>query len=363
MEISQFVSGFLDGDAISNYAVELQKIIRSWGYPSNIYGVGKHVHSLTPGRCLDVRSYQSHPENIAIYHFSVGSEMTDFFKSLPEKKVLIYHNITPAKYFYSISEEKASVLKEGRKQLHELARVPHLSLAVSPYNAQELADAGFDRPQVFPLLLNLEDLNTPPRKKILNQFKRPALDVLFVGRVAPNKKIEDVILSFYYVKKLLEPKARLFIVGAFAGMDRYLAYLRALTVELDLQDVFFTGHIAQYDLVAYYRIADVFLCMSEHEGFCIPLLEAMYFDVPILAYKATGVPGTLNGAGVLVSQKDYPFIAEMVLMLFQNQEFRSAILKKQRERLKDFEHNRLARDFKTLLSPLMTGRIVSTVSR
>ncbi|MBI1884583.1 MAG: glycosyltransferase [Chlamydiae bacterium] len=353
MEISQFVSGFMDGDAISNFSLELQKVIRSWGVRSEIYGVGRHVNTLVPGRCLDVKTYKRDPSNIAIFHFSVGSEMSDFFKSLSEKRVLIYHNITPAKYFHSISEEKAVVLRKGREELLELASVPDLTLAVSPYNAQELKEAGFSNPQVFPLMLNLDDLNTPPRKKILRQHQKSPFNLVFVGRVAPNKKIDDVILSFYYFKKLYEPLARLFIVGAYAGMDLYLAYLRALTIELDLQDVFFTNHIAQCNLVAYYRLADVFLCMSEHEGFCIPLLEAMYFDVPVMAYHAAGVPGTLAGSGILFHKKDHPAIAEMMMMLHQDANFRQAVIQKQRNRLKDFDRGKWAQEFRKLLDPLM----------
>jgi glycosyltransferase involved in cell wall biosynthesis len=357
MEISQFVSGFMDGDAISNYAVELQKVIASWGVTSRIYGIGRHVRTIVPDRCLDVRRYQSHPDNIAIFHFSVGSEMTDFFKQLPEKKVLIYHNITPAKYFHALSEERAMVLRQGRKQLLELANVPDLSLAVSGYNAEELKEAGFRNPQVFPLLLNVEDLKTKPREKVLRQYKKAGNNVVFVGRVAPNKKIDDVILAFYYFKKYCDTASKLMIVGAYAGMDLYLAYLRALTIELDLQDVFFTNHIAQYDLVAYYRLADVFLCMSEHEGFCIPLLEAMYFDVPVIAYNAAGVPGTLGGAGVLVSKKDYPAIAEMMFELCENQSFRASVIQKQRERLKDFDPTRWGNEFKNIMRPLLEGKL------
>ncbi|MBI1870766.1 MAG: glycosyltransferase family 4 protein [Chlamydiae bacterium] len=354
MEISQFVPGFLDGDAISNYAVQLQKIIQGWGLVSHIYGVSRHVHSLVPDRCLDVRTYRADARNIAIYHFSVGSEMTDFFMRLPEKKVLIYHNVTPPQYFHAISEEKASVLRKGREELKKLASVPDLSLAVSPYNVQELGEAGFKNPKVFPLLLNLEDLNRMPNPKILRQFKKKTLNILFVGRVAPNKKIEDVILSFYYVKKFLEPKARLFIVGAFAGMDRYLAYLRALAIELDLQDIFFQGHVTEKDLVAYYRLAHLFLCMSEHEGFCIPLLEAMHFNVPVLAFDATGVPGTLGGAGVLVKRKEYPAISEMIMTLYKDKNFREAVIQKQKGRLKDFDRERWAQKFKRLLEPLFS---------
>lgn len=355
MEISQFVSGFLDGDAISNYAIELQKMIRAWGYPSYIYGISEHIRSSVPNRCLDMKSYVSHPKNIAIYHFSVGSEMTNYFKSLPEKKVLIYHNITPPKYFKSISEITVSVLKQGREQLKELARIPDLSLAVSAYNQQELVEAGFHQPQIFPLILNLEDLNTPPRKKILQQFRKPALNILFIGRIAPNKKIENVILAYFYVKKYVEPKARLIIVGNFVNMNRYLSYLKGLAIKLDLQDIFFTGHVPQQDLVSYYQVADVFLCMSEHEGFCIPLLEAMYFNIPVMAYAAAGVPGTLNGAGILIQKKDPIAIAEMVRMLYENQAFRSAVIQKQKERLKNFDLNRWASEFKMLLHPLVTS--------
>ena len=132
-----------------------------------------------------------------------------------------------------------------------------------------------------------------------------------------------------------------------------MAYLRALMIELELQDVFFTNHVTQAELVAYYQLADVFLCMSEHEGFCIPLLEAMYFDVPVIAYDSTGVPGTLDGSGVLFKKKDYAAIAEMVMLLIEDQAFREAVIKKQRARLEDFKPGRLAPEFKRLLDPII----------
>ena len=353
VEISQFVSGFMDGDAISNYALELQKIIRGWGARSEIYGVGRHIGTVFPGRCIDVANYKSRPGNAAVFHFSVGSEMTDYFKNLPDKKVLIYHNITPAKYFYSIAEEKVSVLNEGRKQLLELSSVPDLSLAVSEYNAHELAEAGFRNPKVFPLLLTTQSLNVRPWRPTLKRYKKKGINVIFVGRVAPNKKIDDVIMSFYYVKKLMDPYAKLFIVGSYAGADLYLAYLRALIIELDLQDVFFTNHITQRDLISYYKLADIFLCMSEHEGSCIPLLEAMYFDVPVIALAAAGVPGTLGYAGVQVKERDYAAIAEMVMEIYTNQNLREAIIQKQRKRLADFDPKKLALQFRNVMAPVL----------
>ncbi|MDP3981250.1 MAG: glycosyltransferase family 4 protein [Chlamydiota bacterium] len=353
MEISQFVPGFLDGDAISNYTVEMQNIIRDWGYTSNIYGVGRHVHSLVQDRCLDYLDYQQQPEDIAIYHFSVGSELSGFFRNLKSKKVLIYHNITPAKYFHAISSEKAMVLDEGRRQLFELSNVPDLSLAVSAYNAQELLEAGFKDPKVFPLLFNTSAFNINPSRKILRKFRKKGTNILFVGRIAPNKKCEDVIQTFYYYKKTIDPLARLFLVGSFSGMDRYLACLRALTVELDLADIYFTGHVTQTELVSYYRIADVFLCMSEHEGFCIPLLEAMHFQVPVVAYAAAGVPGTLDGNGVLVHQKNYPYIAELIQCVNEDASLKANIVQKQLKRLNDFSAPRLSGQFKELLTPLM----------
>ncbi len=343
MRIDQILPGFSTGDAISNYALELQKIIRGWGYESEIFCI--YQHASRDGKAL-IKDYNEHRlvnenKDIVIFHFSVGSELTEYFKTIKGRKVLIYHNITPPEYFRAISDEKALVLYEGRKELKELAGIPDLSLAVSEYNRGELVEAGFTNTGVLPLIINFEYLSAKPSRKIIRKFSDYYHNFLFVGRVAPNKKLEDVIKIFYYYKKTINPKSRLFLVGSASGIDRYLAYLRGLIIELDLPDVHITGHVYTDELLAYYNLADIFICMSEHEGFCIPLLESMHFKIPIIAYESTAIPETLNGCGVLVKEKDFTAIAEMADLLLTDKDFRSRIINRQNERLKNFHRSQV----------------------
>lgn len=335
--------GFSTGDAISNYVLELQKIIQSWGYESEIFCI--YQHASRDGKAW-INDYHEHrlvnkSEDIVIFHFSIGSELTEYFKQVKGKKVLIYHNITPPEYFRLISDEKVMVLYEGRKELKELVGVPDLALAVSEYNRQELVKVGFKNTGILPLIFNPGYLSGQPSRKIIKRFSDYYKNFLFVGRVTPNKKLEDIIKVFYYYKKLIEPRARLFLVGSASGIDRYLAYLRGLIIELNLPDVHLTGHVNTAELLAYYNLGDIFICMSEHEGFCLPLLESMYFKIPIIAFGAAAIPETLGGAGILVKEKNFSAIAEMADLVLKNRDFRSQIIKRQSERLKDFHNSKV----------------------
>ncbi len=351
MRINQMLPGFSPGDAISNYVLELQKIIRSWGYQSEIYCIYQHASRESRVLIHDYSEYRltNRENDITIFHFSIGSELTECFKEVLGKRILVYHNITPPEYFQAISDEKAMVLHEGRKELKELAGIPDLALAVSEYNRQELLKAGFKNTGVLPLIVNLGYLSGRPSRKILAKFSDYYHNFLFVGRVAPNKKLEDIIQIFYYYKKLINPKSRLFLVGSASGIDRYLAYLRGLIIELDLADIHITGHVKTDELLAYYSLADVFICMSEHEGFCIPLLESMYFRVPIIAYQAAAIPETLDGSGILVKEKKFPAIAEMADLVVKDKDFRTQITNRQSERLKDFHTVKIERQLKNYL--------------
>ena len=159
---------------------------------------------------------------------------------------------------------------------------------------------------------------------------------MFVGRLSPNKRFEDIILTFYHIKKFVRPDARLLLVGSVQKMTPYFEFLQALVSRLGLSDVVFTGHVSTSQLVAYYQCASVYLSMSEHEGFCVPLLECMHFGVPVVAYKAAAVPETLGGSGILVTDKNYVAVAELVGLLVEDGGLRDQVVARQRERLCDF---------------------------
>jgi glycosyltransferase involved in cell wall biosynthesis len=349
--VHQWLPGFTSGDAISNDAIVLQEVIREKGYKSEIFCPSRHVSPKVRNLCHDIDSYReySNPNNIVIYHFSIGSPLSEGYQAIPDKKIIIYHNITPDHYFRSINAEKALVLYQGRRELQTLCNVSALALADSEYNRIELEEWGYKNTKVLPPFIDFEGLAKKPDQKTLNRYDDDWTNLIFVGRITPNKKIEDVIKVFYYYKNTINPKSRLFIVGSFVGMEKYCSYLRALTLELNLQNVILTGHVTTEELVAYYKLSDVFVCMSEHEGFCIPLVESMYYGVPIIAFSAAAIPYTLNGTGVLVTKKDFQYIAELIDLINTNTDMKKEIIGKQNVRLNDFSKEKITEDFYSIL--------------
>ena len=339
------------GDAIGNDMVEIQSVLRKLGYNSNIYA--QYIHPKMRG----VKNYVeykkiSSPENILIMHYSIGygSDLFAFVKSLPDKKILIYHNITPPEYYRDINSEYEYHIKIGREELRNVRNIVELALGDSELNRQELVKLGFKNTGVLPIIIDFNKYGMNGNQKIIRKYNDSHVNILSVGRFGPNKKIEDVIKCFYYYNKYVNPKSRLFIVGSYEGMDKYYNKLKVLANKLNLKKVYFTGHVRFEELISYYKLANVFISMSEHEGFCVPLLESMYFKIPIIAYHSTAIPYTLGDSGILVNNKDYEEIAEMINLLVEDDELRRKIVKKQTERLNDFERSKIENILKGYIS-------------
>lgn len=354
--IHQIVAGFTEGDAISNNALALRAIFRSWGREAEIYCPPRHVSPRMRGQARDLAAHRAaaRPGDVAILHFSIGSETVDHFRRLPSPRVLVYHNITPGRWFRALYDERELVLEQGRRELVSLASVPDLSLADSAFNAAELAEAGFRGVAVMPIIVPPATDGVKPDEGLLRRLRDGKKNILFVGRIVPNKRYEDLFKCLDAHRRFAGGGARLVLVGSYLGLERYLALLRNMARELRLDDVLFTNHVRREELAAYYRAADLFLCMSEHEGFCIPLIEAMAAGVPILAYAAGAVPETLGGSGVLVRRKDYPRIAEMMAALLSDGPLRAGIVARQRARLAAFDPAALERRLKGYLSPWLS---------
>ncbi|MFT5496487.1 MAG: glycosyltransferase involved in cell wall biosynthesis, partial [Kiritimatiellia bacterium] len=212
---------------------------------------------------------------------------------------------------------------------------------------------GYADVQVVPLILDLDRIQAKPSNKVLAEMDDGKAKVLFVGRMAPNKRIEDLLHAFYYFQKFVHPESRLVHVGSWAGMEQYYAMMEAQKKELKLEDAGFYGSVPEADLRAYYQAADVFLCMSEHEGFCIPLLEAMMAGVPVLAYDSSAVAGTMDGAGVLFTEKHFDEVGEMLGRLVNDLPFRTAVIEGQHARIARYR----ARDVGAELRAMMDGLV------
>ena len=340
-QVHQFHQSAQSGDAIGNDMVEIRNILIELGYPSEIFS--RDIDPRMNG-VKDYREYKrfSSPENILLLHYSIGfgPELLNFIKSLPDRKILIYHNITPSRFFRGIDSTLEYYTQKGREELREIREIVEVALGDSEYNRAELVEQGFGETDVLPIPVDPKKYDILADRRILEDYKDGQINILFVGRIAPNKRIEDVIKSFYCYKRYINDRSRLHLVGNYSPGSSYYQDLKSLVKRLDLSDVNFAGHVSFEGLVAYYKSADIFLTMSEHEGFCVPLIESMHFDIPIIAYNSTAIPLTLGGSGLLVNEKNYPEIAELINHLVENDELRQKIVRRQRERLKDFSRDK-----------------------
>ncbi|MFC1498776.1 glycosyltransferase family 4 protein [Verrucomicrobiota bacterium] len=351
--IHQFVAGFSKGDAITNEALVIREIFRSWGYRSDIFSETKRILPELRKHARDISEYVPESESdIVLLHLSIGSPINDIFAKLSCQKALLYHNITPAHYFDAFEKRTACLLAKGRTQANKLANAASVNMACSKYNATELTEMGFKDAKVLPLLLDTANFSVPPDRKTIKRFDNTKTNILFVGRCAPNKKLEDILRAFKYFQTI-EPESRFIHAGSFVGTERYYYMLLALAKEFGINNVHFMDSVSLPQLNAVYKCADIFLCMSEHEGFCIPVIESMYHNVPVMAYAAAAVPETMDGAGILFHEKKFDMIAEMMGRLIKDTAFKNAVLKKQQERINRFKQLDLETKLRQYLSPLL----------
>lgn len=355
--IHQFVAGFATGDAISNEAVAMRRIFRSWGFESDIFCETRRILPELRREAYDLEHYAgvAKPEDIALLHLSIGSPANDCFARLPCRKVILYHNFTPAEYFELINPQTAALLSKAIPQIKALAGTAQVNLADSSFNAAELTELGFRDVCVFPLMVDFSQYEGEPDSRVTRRFDDGRTNILFVSRGAPNKKIDDALRAFYCFHRTVTPFSRFIHVGSFAGTERYHHLLMAQMKALDLSDddVHLAGPVTQTQLNAFYRVADAFLCMSEHEGFCVPVLEAMFHGVPVLARDAGAVSETMGDAGVLIRERNFGAIAEMLGHVTKDTAFREAILAAQRARLQRYRERDLDRELREHLAPLL----------
>ncbi len=342
MRVNQWVPAAHRGDAIGDSSRRVRDMLRAAGHEADLF-------ALTVDDDLrgDVRPF-SDPEastgDVTILHFALPSPMTQAFAELRGARVLQYHNITPAHFFAPYDAGLFRLAAIARRELASLAGRVDLALGDSDFNRQELEALGFEPTGVLPIAVDTDRIAGAPRRPALETILADGLiNILFVGRIMPNKKIEDHVRLAEMYKRYVDAYYRFIFVGRYDGLPRYYAQVRALIDEYQmLPDRFwFTGPVPDEELAAFYRWADVYVSLSEHEGFCVPLVEAMAADVPVLAYSAGAVPETLGGAGFLFSPKDLELAAEAMGMLVYDRPFRDSVIDGQRRRLADFSHSRI----------------------
>ncbi|HXW06349.1 MAG TPA: glycosyltransferase family 4 protein [Vicinamibacterales bacterium] len=352
MIVNQWVPAAHRGDAVGDSARRVRAMLRAAGHTSDLFAL-----TIDEGLRDDVRPFTdaaARRGDVTIFHFALASPMTEAFAGLAGGRILQYHNITPASFFAPYDPQLFRLAALGRRELRSLAGRVDLALGDSEFNRRELEALGFGTTGVFPIAVDTERITHAPRRPALEHILGDGLiNFLFVGRIVPNKRIEDHIRLAEVYKRYVDAYYRFIFVGRYDGLPPYYAQVRALMHEYRmLPDRFwFTGPVPDDDLAAFYRWADVYVSLSEHEGFCVPLVEAMAADVPVLAYAAGAVPETLGGAGMLLEPKDLEVAAELMALLVYDRAVRERVIVGQRRRLDDFAPGRIERRLRDVLEP------------
>ena len=359
-EIHQFLPTFAAHDAIGNHVLRISRLLRQAGFRSDIFADDIHPPMRGEARHysdFDNRAGAEPSDTWLLYHLSTGSPMAQWLCDRREPLLVDYHNITEARFFDRWAPAAADSMRAARTALDLLAPHTRFALADSAFNESELVEHGFGRTTVAPILLDFSEYDGPPDARTLSRLQRERDDGgarwLFVGRTAPNKCQHDIIGSFAAYRRIFDPKARLTLVG---GMTAYLYWrsLEALLQELEVDGAVELADSVQFpQLLARYRTSDVFVCLSEHEGFQVPVLEAMHFDVPVVAYASTAVPDTVGDAAVLLDDKDPAVVAEAVHRILTDDSLRASLVQAGRERV---DHFSMERTGKTMLDAI-TGFI------
>ena len=356
MIVNQWVPAAHKGDAIGDSARRMRGLLRHMGHTSEIYALT--IDDELKG---DVRPFADPAAtrgDLTMFHFALPSPMTEAFARLTGGRLLQYHNVTPASYFAPYDPALFRLASIARQELATLVGRVDLALGVSDYNRRELEALGFEPTGVLPLAVDLSRITRPVQRPALDKIlDDDFVNFLFVGRIAPNKKIEDHIRLAEHYKRYVDAYYRFIFVGKYDAVPRYFTTIRALMTEYRLlnERFVFTGPVPDEDLAVYYRHSAVYISLSEHEGFCAPLLEAMAADVPVLAYSAAAVPETLGGAGVQFAPKDMEYAAELLGSLAFDDDLRRSVIAGQRRRLTDFDDQRIERHLAAIVSGESSG--------
>ena len=347
MNVHQILSGAGPYDAVTMQALAFRELFGTWGWGGR--DVAAEIDPRIGDRIAPLRTLDARGRDVLLMHYSAYAPKLRGVLELPQRKLLISHNITPARWFWDHDPQAAVVCALGRKQLPQFAAAVDVAAGVSLYNARE-----FGSDTVIPILFDPSNLGTPCAPADSQRWVAPAAPtILFVGRLAPHKRQDAVIRAFELYRRRHAPDARLVLVGAPINWA-YDGAMRALAEELSPGRVTIESGLTREQLAARWRSAHAFLCLSEHEGFCIPLLEAFHFGVPVIARAIGGVPEVAGDAALLLdAQDDERVAAELLALVVADGELRATLRERGEARVAAYAPEPTARALRDALASLV----------
>ena len=347
--IHHFVPVLHRGDAVGRHTLRLRDAARARGFASEIF-----VETVDEETVDETRSVLSYPERAApgdvlVYQFATASAMAPWLAARPETLVVNYHNITPPELMAPWDNHLALGQLRAQHELRLLAGRAALAVADSAFNETHLHAAGYPVTAVIPPSAALETL--PIDRSGAARTPGGAARWLAVGRVSPNKAIESTVAALAVTRAHGDPRATLRVVGR-PSTASYVAALHRYVAELGLADaVRFEGHAGDATVVTAFEEADVLVVTSEHEGFCVPVVEALAAGLPVVALDRGAVPEVLGSAGVLVADRDPYTLADAIGGLLADASRRAALADAGRGRLRELDLASAAGRFVDLLAP------------
>ncbi len=345
--VHQVLSGAGPYDAVSGQALAWRALLDRWGMAG-----GVHAEAIDP-RATDgfepLSRLDAGPDDVVVISYSAYAPRLRRVLELPQRKLLVYHNVTPPEFLWDWEPIVAARCALGRAHLREYAGRVDAAATATAFNAGDLHAAGFDDVQVLPALYFFDRERL--RSGAGGLEAGVPRTVIFVGRLSPNKRQDELIKAFALYQRHREPNSRLLLVGGPVG-PTYTEHLEQVTRATGARNVVIGGR-AQPALNDAYRGASVFVCLSVHEGFCLPLLEALHFGLPVIARRAGAVPEVLAGAGILIDDEDLPTIAELIDVCARDEELREELRRRGRRRLEDFAPADTERDWRGLIERLV----------
>lgn len=349
--IHQLLPNLSYGDAISNQARAIRDLLLDEGYDSKI--IVRYSDPKVANECELFDAGKLKVSDGLIYHHSIGFEYTQFASMHKGPKVLIYHNITPKDFFEPYDDNFAKILQKGREELSLLAKYFPVSYSDSQFNVNELRLNGFKAPKVLPLIVSPEKWNFKPDIETIKKLRDGRKNILFTGRLSPNKKQTDIVKLMHYLK-YIDSNIRLCLVGEGDIINPYVREVYELIRKYGLEnDIIISGKVSDEELKSFFMNADLYVSMSEHEGFGVPLIEAMWFDIPILAYKSSAIPDTLGEAAFMITdKKDMLSIAILVKYLLTDEALRKNIINAQKKVRINYALQNVYEQYKDLINEL-----------
>ena len=347
--IDQLLAGYAGSDAISQEARLFRSVFRDLGLESDMYVPLDFMAKDMMSDCKPADEFLREERDAVLYHYSIESSATELFTQSSAQKILRYHNITPSHFFNAYDNFVTRQLDAARSGLMAIGGNIDASWAVSEFNALELRALGFKHVKTLHLLFGEDELCTDVNTVDTSRFSDSLTNIVTLGRIVPNKCIEELILAYAWYHTFHNPASRLIIVGSERSCPKYYAMLRWLAARLGLQNVCFTGFLPNNERAAVYQCAELFISVSRHEGYCLPLIEAMRFGVPVIARDMGGMPEAMGAGGVLFDHAESNVLAELMHRVINDTPLRQRILNSQRIRLQEIQSRNIAEELLELL--------------